>query len=287
MRTVLTCFLLTVLGWTHLPGQYAISGTLKKGHKVNIIFDGPTTGETAELNPFTDYRLDVTFTKGDRSFRLPGYLAAHGNANNTSAEKGDKWRVHFVPDEAGTWTFNASFRTGDGAAPADGPNTGDTTALGGATGSFDIEPLDNPHPVAFRPESGNDTLTTGNPETGRYSDQQAHGTPAADSPGALNGNGGMITAAETSEFTPKGGAMRLFPNPIDGTLTVRLAEPLPIDYIVSCRILDADGEVVRKFWMMPPDEQSIPIELGDLPKGSYTLVLQTEVGAHTAPFVIR
>ncbi|MCK4958896.1 MAG: hypothetical protein KAT00_05840, partial [Planctomycetes bacterium] len=33
------------------------NGELKKWHKVTLTFDGPKTSETAEPNPFLDYRL--------------------------------------------------------------------------------------------------------------------------------------------------------------------------------------------------------------------------------------
>jgi len=69
-----------------------ISGELKTWHKVTITFDGPQTSETADPNPFTDYRLDVTFSKGNKQYIVPGYYAADGNAAHTSADAGNKWR---------------------------------------------------------------------------------------------------------------------------------------------------------------------------------------------------
>ena len=38
-----------------------ISGELKKWHKVTIQFEGPECSETGDVNPFMDYRLNVTF----------------------------------------------------------------------------------------------------------------------------------------------------------------------------------------------------------------------------------
>lgn len=78
-----------------------ISGELRQWHDVVLTFDGPQTNESAEPNPFLSCRLDVTFTKGAKKYVVPGYFAADGDAANTSAKSGNKWRVHFVPDETG------------------------------------------------------------------------------------------------------------------------------------------------------------------------------------------
>ena len=45
-----------------------------------LLIDGPETEELHENNPFLDYRLNVTFTKGERSIVVPGFYAADGNA---------------------------------------------------------------------------------------------------------------------------------------------------------------------------------------------------------------
>src|SRR5512144_145159 len=98
---------LLVAGWVGIVSSAAvvsagqISGELKVWHKVTITFDGPQTNERAEPNPFTDYRLVVTFTKGQKTYVVPGYYAADGNAAHTGADSGNKWRVHFTPCEPG------------------------------------------------------------------------------------------------------------------------------------------------------------------------------------------
>ena len=67
-----------------------ISGKLAIWHKVTLTFDGPETSERATPNPFTDYRLDVTFVgPSGRKYVVPGFYAADGNAAITSAESGD------------------------------------------------------------------------------------------------------------------------------------------------------------------------------------------------------
>lgn len=89
-----------------------ITGEQKRWHKITLTFDGPETSELADLNPFSDYRLQVTFSKDDKSYIVPGYFAADGQAAYTSATAGNKWRVHFCPDDIGEWQYDISFREG-------------------------------------------------------------------------------------------------------------------------------------------------------------------------------
>jgi len=119
-----------------------ISGELKKWHKVTLTFTGPQTGEKADPNPFCDYRLNVTFAKGDKRYIVSGYYAADGDAAQTGATAGNKWRVHFVPDETGKWTYTASFRTGHDVALSDDPTADSATSLDGAKGAFTVGPSD-------------------------------------------------------------------------------------------------------------------------------------------------
>lgn len=89
-----------------------IVGELKKWHKVTLVFDGPECSETDEYNPFFNYRLNVTFTHATsgKRYTVPGYFAADGNAGMTSATSGNKWKVHFAPDEIGEWNYSVDFR---------------------------------------------------------------------------------------------------------------------------------------------------------------------------------
>ncbi|MGB3466070.1 MAG: ThuA domain-containing protein [Cyclobacteriaceae bacterium] len=119
-----------------------ISGELKKWHKVTLSFTGPETDELAATNPFADYRLDVIFTNGAKSYTVPGYYAADGNAANTSANTGNIWQVNFSPDEAGIWSYTASFRRGIDIAISSNPNDGFATSFDGQSGTFDIIPSD-------------------------------------------------------------------------------------------------------------------------------------------------
>jgi len=136
--------LLLVVGWSQMAaGQ--VSGELKKWHKVTLTFDGPQTSETANPNPFLDYRLNVTFMHEGRGrpHRVPGYFAADGNAANTGADRGNKWRVHFAPDALGTWRYSVSFRKGPNVAVNDRKTAGQSAGfMDGRTGSFNIRPTD-------------------------------------------------------------------------------------------------------------------------------------------------
>jgi hypothetical protein len=128
-----------------VTGDGVISGELKKWHKVTVTFDGPPTSETAAHNPFLDYRLNVTFTHTGtgKSYLVPGYYAADGNAANTHAESGNKWRVHFAPSEEGEWTYVASFRAGPDVAVDDNPLAGTSGGyFDNAAGTFEIGPTD-------------------------------------------------------------------------------------------------------------------------------------------------
>ncbi len=117
-------------------------GELKKWHRITITFNGPETSESANPNPFLNYRLNVTFSKGDREITVPGYYAADGYAADSSADQGNVWRVHFCPNEEGIWKYRASFRTGERIATSLDPLAGVSTAFDGARGSFAVDPSD-------------------------------------------------------------------------------------------------------------------------------------------------
>jgi hypothetical protein len=130
--------LLVLLGLGTAAPAATINGERRQWHDIQLDFAGPRTSETAQTNPFLDYRLDVTFTNGRKTIVVPGYFAADGNAANSGASEGNVWRVHFVPDETGDWSWKASFRTGAEVAVSADPKAGTGTAFDGETGSFTV-----------------------------------------------------------------------------------------------------------------------------------------------------
>jgi len=118
--------------------EIVVSGELQQWHKVTLELYGPETSEGAVQNPFLDYNLEVLFTKDNTSYKVPGYFAADGNAGESSANEGSIWKVHFRPDEPGTWNYKVSFREGKNIAILDGTDLGDPVALDGLEGSLEI-----------------------------------------------------------------------------------------------------------------------------------------------------
>ncbi len=139
------CLALCVGAFSQSVSAGQISGELKKWHKVTLTFDGPETSEMADPNPFLYYRLNVTFKHqvSGRSYLVPGYYAADGDAADTSADSGHKWRVHFSPNQVGTWRYTVSFRKGPNVAVSEGENAGESAGfMDGQSGSFYIGPTD-------------------------------------------------------------------------------------------------------------------------------------------------
>lgn len=119
-----------------------IVGELKTWHNITLTFPGPSTSEYDTLNPFTDYRLDVEFTNGNQKMTVPGYFAADGNASESSAKEGNKWRVHFSPPLEGTWNYHVRFLKGRDIAVADDPESGEKCFMDGEEGEFKVSKTD-------------------------------------------------------------------------------------------------------------------------------------------------
>ena len=126
--------------------QVRISGEQKVWNNITFTFTGPLTSEYDTLNPFTDYRMNVLFTKGKEQFTIPGYFAADGNASETSARSGDKWRVHFTPPSDGEWHYSVSFVKGINAAIINEPDYGIKCFIDGTEGSFSVGINDKSYP---------------------------------------------------------------------------------------------------------------------------------------------
>ncbi|MEM9929455.1 MAG: DUF5060 domain-containing protein [Bacteroidota bacterium] len=113
-------YLLFILSLTYSCTEPDPSATadfnLAKWQKISLDFEGPNTSEQAEENPFTDYRLDVTFTHDDVTITVPGYFAADGDAGASGADAGNLWRVNFRPDREGEWHWEAILHRGKNIA---------------------------------------------------------------------------------------------------------------------------------------------------------------------------
>ena len=113
-RLIPIVLLLVLAGCIYISNNAEIEEPLSLWYPVTITFDGPQAGESAST--FRDYRMDVTFSHGDRSLTVPGYFAADGDAANTGASSGNKWRVKFTPDAPGEWSYSVSFLVGKDVA---------------------------------------------------------------------------------------------------------------------------------------------------------------------------
>jgi hypothetical protein len=120
-----------------------VEGELRKWHKLALTFThDQVLSESGPVNPFLDVRLTGYFfnLEAGVSRVVPGFFAADGNAAESSATSGTRWRVNFTPDHAGTWYYVASFRTGPNVALELEPEAGVAFSFDGANGVLQVEP---------------------------------------------------------------------------------------------------------------------------------------------------
>ncbi|MFK8163067.1 MAG: DUF5060 domain-containing protein, partial [Lewinella sp.] len=142
MHHFFTLSLAFLLSFT-LAAQASVSGEQKKWHKITVTIDGPKTDEQHDYNPFLHYRMDVTFRHDSVTYVVPGYFAADGDAGNTSATEGNKWKAHLSPDYTGEWSYSVSFRKGTNVAVADNPREGEAVlTIDGLSGKFQVAASD-------------------------------------------------------------------------------------------------------------------------------------------------
>jgi hypothetical protein len=91
-------------------------------HTVTLSFDGPETSESAEDNPFLNYKLNVSFQNTDNQYEITGYYAADGNASQSSALSGNGWQEKFTPDLPCKWSYQAVLYNVDRVAISEKPN---------------------------------------------------------------------------------------------------------------------------------------------------------------------
>lgn len=119
-----------------------VTGELKKWHRITVTLDGPEASEQGKPNPFRDYRLLVTFSRGSSRQVVQGFFAADGQAAESGATSGNKWRAHFTPDALGQWQYTVSFRRGRDLAISLDPKAGQPLAPDGTSGVFQIAASD-------------------------------------------------------------------------------------------------------------------------------------------------
>ncbi|WP_373519352.1 sulfatase-like hydrolase/transferase [Pricia sp.] len=139
---IFSILLVVLNGSCQAKAEVELKGELKKWHRVEISFEGPDTGEMDENKPFLNYRLDVTFENQGKSYTVPGFYAADGNAAETSTDSGNIWKVRFSPDEIGEWSYSASFKKGGNIAIENTPNAESAGFMDGQQGIFTIADTD-------------------------------------------------------------------------------------------------------------------------------------------------
>ncbi len=117
-----------------------VEGKREVWHSVTVSFRGPAAQECDDSpNPFMDYRLQVSFTSpGGKRYDVPGFFDGDGHGGDV----GNVWCVHFTPDAAGRWSFQALFRKGEQVAVSLDPNAGRPEAPDGQKGQFDVAAAD-------------------------------------------------------------------------------------------------------------------------------------------------
>lgn len=131
------------------PAEYAdgvrVDGEMKRWHPVSLTVEGPCTAEAAAPNPFLAYRYTVRFVHeaSGETLQVPGYFAADGNAAESGADRGNKWRAHLTPAKTGTWRYTVSFRAGAEVAVSLDASAGRPVAgVDGRTGTFTVGETD-------------------------------------------------------------------------------------------------------------------------------------------------
>ena len=117
-----------------------VDGEQRVWHPITVRFPGPEATETDNgPNPFLDYRLQVAFSgPSGQQYDVPGFFDGNGSGGGS----GDVWCARFTPNEAGRWSFQASFRSGKEIAVSLETAAGRPIGCDGLHGSFDVAPGD-------------------------------------------------------------------------------------------------------------------------------------------------
>ena len=72
-------------------------------------FETTVTNAHSYTNPFTEVTLRATFTRRDHTrISFWGFHDGDGNGGQT----GRVWKLRFMPDQAGPWSYTCSFSDG-------------------------------------------------------------------------------------------------------------------------------------------------------------------------------
>lgn len=119
-------------------GKVSMTGEAKVWHSLSFTLNGPFAAENDESpNPFRDYLLLAQFQHSDGTqYKVQGYFAADGNASQSSAESGTHWRVRFVPDRIGKWSYKLRLLQGKNVAAGEQSEVAEWKKA--VTGSFEV-----------------------------------------------------------------------------------------------------------------------------------------------------
>lgn len=93
-----------------------VSGELNKWNKLTVTYDSPNNLQENE-GTFKNNRVDVVFTSPTgKKLRIPAFFSADGNAANSGAKEGKKYKAHLRPNETGVWTYQILRYTGTDVA---------------------------------------------------------------------------------------------------------------------------------------------------------------------------
>jgi len=139
LQFLLPISLLLLLACKAIPTKQVVLET-KKGEPLTLSFQGPESSEQAADNPFLNYRLIVHFKHATKTISIPGFYAADGNAAESSADKGNVWKVRFLPDIAGVWSYEVTFEKGTDIAIAPLSTKGEKVAINQQKGTIKVNP---------------------------------------------------------------------------------------------------------------------------------------------------
>lgn len=142
MKNYIMVFLSVVLLGCAEEEKEVTMAKYQQWHTITLPFEGPSTSENADENPFLNYRLTVEFTNGETKYVLRGFYAADGNAAETSSDSGSIWQVRFTPERIGKWTYTAQLHQGEGIALEDDTIAGNPLNITKASGAFMVIPSD-------------------------------------------------------------------------------------------------------------------------------------------------